>query len=78
MGIWGVRGHGEIGFHFHYKPLLRREIRIFAQLGLGVAPRFLQKVRARPEILRNNLGLLTRREAAEAERGGAPKIAYGP
>ena len=35
MGIWGVRGHGEIGFHFHYKPLLRREIRILAQLGLG-------------------------------------------
>ena len=38
----------------------------FGLLGLGVAPRFLQKVRARPEILRNKLGLLPRREAAEA------------
>ena len=39
-----------------------------AQLGLGVAPRFLQKVRARPEILTKKLGLLPRREAAPAER----------
>ena len=38
----------------------------FGLLGLGVAPRFLQKVRARPEILTNKLGLLPRREAAEA------------
>ena len=40
----------------------------FGLLGLGVAPRFLQKVRARPEILRNKLGLLPRREAAPAAR----------
>ena len=40
----------------------------FGWLGLGVAPRFLQKVRARPEILTNKLGLLPRREAAPAER----------
>ena len=53
---------------FSLKPLLRREIRILAQLGLGVAPRFLQKVRARPEILTNKLGLLPRREAAPAAR----------
>ena len=43
----------------------------FGLLGLGVAPRFLQKVRARPEILRNKLGLLPRREAAEAALKGA-------
>ena len=42
-----------------------------AQLGLGVAPRFLQKVRARPEIWRNKLGLLPRREAAEGALKGA-------
>ena len=66
VGGAGVRGHWELEFHFHHKPLLRREIRILAQLGLGVAPRFLQKVRARPEILTNKLGLLPRREAAEA------------
>ena len=30
----------------------------FGLLGLGVAPKFLQKVRARPEILTNKLGLL--------------------
>ena len=40
----------------------------FGWLGLGVAPRFLQKVRARPEILTNKLGLLPRREAAPAAR----------
>ena len=38
MGVSGVRDLGE---HFHHKPLLRREIRILAQLGLRVAPRFL-------------------------------------
>ena len=47
---WGFRGLGvtELGLHFHHKPLLRREIRILAQLelGLGVAPIFLQKIRA--------------------------------
>ena len=31
-------------------------------------PRFLQKVRARPKILTNKLGLLPRREASPAER----------
>ena len=35
-----------------------------AQLGLGVAPRFLQKVRAFAEILTNKLGLLPRRGGA--------------
>ena len=40
----------------------------FGCLGLGIAPRFLQKVRARPEILTNKLGLLPRREAAAAAR----------
>ena len=40
----------------------------FGLLGLGVAPRFLQKVRAFAEILTNKLGLLPR-------RGGAKKIA---
>ena len=73
MGFSGVRGHGELGFHFHHKPLSRREIRILAQLGLGVAPRFLQKVRARPEIWTNKLGLLPRHEAAEAAQVGARK-----
>ena len=38
----------------------------FGLLGLGDAPKSLQKVRARPEILRNKLGLLPRREAAPA------------
>ena len=46
----GVRGHWELEFHFHHKPLLQQEIRILAQLGLGVAPRFLQKVRAQAPI----------------------------
>ena len=38
VGIWGVRGHGEIGFHFHYKPLLRREIRILAPVRVRGSP----------------------------------------
>ena len=61
MGVWGCYGLGS-----EWKPLSRREIRILAQLGLGVAPRFLQKVRAFAEIFTNKLGLLPRREAAEA------------
>ena len=41
-----VGGLGVLGVRSEWKPLSRREIRILAQLGLGVAPRFLQKVRA--------------------------------
>ena len=55
---WGWGGWG-LGVRKEWKPLSRREIRILAQLGLGVAPRFLQKVRAFAEILTNKLGLFS-------------------
>ena len=44
-GIGGV-GVWVLGVRLRKEALTRREIRILAQLGLGVAPRFLQKVRA--------------------------------
>ena len=57
---------GHIGKYFAGLPCgFRRVNSHFGCLGLGVAPRFLQKVRARPEIWTNMLGLLPRREAAE-------------
>ena len=42
----GGEGVGVLGVRLRKEALTRREIRILAQLGLGVAPRFLQKVRA--------------------------------
>ena len=44
-GIGGV-GVWVLGVRLRKEALTRREIRILAQLGLGVAPIFLQKVRA--------------------------------
>ena len=74
-GGFGVRSRVELGLHFHFKPLIQQEIRILAQLGLGVAPRFLQKVKPPPEILTNKLGLSPRCEAAPAARRFAPTSA---
>ena len=54
-------GFGILGLRSEWEALLRRDIRILAPIGLGVATRFLQKVGARPEILTNKLGLLPRR-----------------
>ena len=63
--MWGVgfRGYGQNERHFY-----DAKFAFWRRLGLGVAPRFLQKVRAQPEILTNKLELLLRREAAPAAR----------
>ena len=55
--------------HTNADPVSSAEVNShFGLLGLGVAPRFLQKVRARPEILSNKIGLLLHHEAAPGER----------
>ena len=57
VGVGGVRGR-KTRASFLPKALLTTRNSQFGWLGLGVAPKFVQKVRARREILTMKLGLL--------------------